>query len=72
SPKVQRSFKNMSRVEASMFTQLCTGHVPLNAYLFCSRASPSPNCPYCNVPELVTHYILVCHCYSEEHQALQC
>ncbi len=71
-PKVQCSFKNMSRVKASMFTQLRIGHVPLNTYLFRSRASPSPNCPYCNVPETVTHYILVCcHHYSEECQALR-
>ncbi|PBK67692.1 hypothetical protein ARMSODRAFT_845923, partial [Armillaria solidipes] len=66
SPKVQRTFKNMSRAEASMFTQLRTGHVPLNAYLFRSRAALSPNCPHCNVPETVTHFLLVCRRYSEE------
>ncbi len=69
-PKSNEHSKNMSRAEASMFTQLRTGHVPLNAYLFRSRAALSPNCPHCNVPETVTHFLLVCRRYSEERQAL--
>ncbi len=53
SPKIQRIFENMSRAEASMFTQLCTGHILFHTYSFCSWAAPSPDCPYCNVPETV-------------------
>ncbi len=71
SPKIQHIFKNMSRAEASMFTQLHTGHIPLNAYLFRSRAAPSPICPHCNVLETVTHFLLVCRRYSDERQALR-
>ncbi|PBK84303.1 hypothetical protein ARMGADRAFT_943711, partial [Armillaria gallica] len=48
-----RIFENMSRAEASMFTQLCTGHIPLHTYSFHLQAAPSPDCPYCNVPEVV-------------------
>ncbi|SJL14062.1 uncharacterized protein ARMOST_17515 [Armillaria ostoyae] len=71
SPKVQRTFKNMSRAEASLYTQLRTGHIPLNAYLFRSRAAPSPNCAYCGVPETVIHFLLVCRRYTDARQALR-
>lgn len=68
--KIQCIFKNMLRSEVSMFTQLCTSHVPLNAYLFHSHATLSPNCSYCNIPKTVTHYLLVCHHYTDTRQAL--
>ncbi|SJL18922.1 uncharacterized protein ARMOST_22524 [Armillaria ostoyae] len=70
SPKVQHAFKHMSWSEASMYTQLRTGHIPLNAYLSQTCSAPSPNCLYCGVPETVTHYLLACWRYVVAQQTL--
>ncbi|KAK7007234.1 hypothetical protein R3P38DRAFT_3212925 [Favolaschia claudopus] len=50
---ISRLYKELSRPQCSVLTQLRTGHIGLNAYLFRFHLAPSPMCPRCAVPESV-------------------
>ncbi|KAF8592098.1 hypothetical protein K439DRAFT_1325598 [Ramaria rubella] len=51
----------LSRSQASLLIQLCTGHVTLNKHLATIGAIESPTCPSCKwQDESVHHYLLQC------------
>ncbi|KAK0460798.1 hypothetical protein IW261DRAFT_1298396, partial [Armillaria novae-zelandiae] len=58
SAKVKKVYGRLSHTEASILTQLRTSHANLNAHLFRIKATASPNCTTCNVPETVSHFLL--------------
>ena len=62
----------MTRKQASLLVQLCTGHIPLNQHLACIGATHSPLCPACRVKEeSVLHYLLTCPAYALPRAALE-
>ena len=62
---------SLPRQTASIITQLHTGHVPLNKYLFCIGKIPSHICPACHqLNGTVLHYILHCPAYHIPRQIL--
>lgn len=71
SGRLQKIYNNLSRPEASILTQLRTSHIGLNAHLFRVKASVTPLCSICEVPETVSHYLLACRRYNNERAALQ-
>lgn len=50
----------LSRPQASLYTQLRSGHIGLNFFLHRIGASDSPNCTTCHVPETVNHFLMQC------------
>jgi hypothetical protein len=61
SKTVARMYTGLSRPGCSILTQLRTGHIGLNAYLFRFHLAPSPLCPHCAAaPESVPHFLLIC------------
>ncbi|KAJ7153127.1 hypothetical protein C8R43DRAFT_821296, partial [Mycena crocata] len=52
--------EGLSRTQCSILTQLCTGHVGLNAYLARFGAVDSNLRSTCREPETVNHYIFTC------------
>ncbi|KAK7002023.1 hypothetical protein R3P38DRAFT_3215776 [Favolaschia claudopus] len=65
-----RMYKNLSRPQCSIITQLRTGHIGLNAYLFRFHLAPSPFCPHCNALESVPHLLLSCPAYRAQRLRL--
>ena len=64
SPDYVVYISSLPRKLASLITQLHTGHIPLNKYLFCISKSPTPICPACQQSnKTVQHYILHCPAY---------
>ena len=73
SRKYLKLVKGLDRRQASLLTQLRTGHIGLNKHLFRIRKVESPVCPHCqglNV-ESVKHILLDCPFYRRERHALQ-
>jgi hypothetical protein len=68
---VLRIYKDLSRQEASILTQLRTGHIGLNAFRYRIGQVDSPNCTHCNVPETVTHYLLTCRRFIDQRHTLK-
>ncbi|CDO75194.1 hypothetical protein BN946_scf184794.g1, partial [Trametes cinnabarina] len=64
-------FKDLPRRQASIITQLRSGHVGLHAFLHRIKAVSSPMCPTCQCPETVQHYLLTCRCFLAERGALR-
>ncbi|KAK0430611.1 hypothetical protein EV421DRAFT_1721342 [Armillaria borealis] len=64
---LQKVYASLSRPEISIFTQLCTSHVGLNAHLFYTKTIESPNCSVCGVSETITHYLIACTKYNTQH-----
>ncbi|KAE9391865.1 hypothetical protein BT96DRAFT_754846, partial [Gymnopus androsaceus JB14] len=56
-------YADLSHPEASILTQLQTGHTGLNHHLHQIGAADSPNCAHCNVPETMEHFLLTCQHY---------
>ncbi|KAL1684916.1 hypothetical protein GGG16DRAFT_41098, partial [Schizophyllum commune] len=56
-PAVFRLYAGLSRPDASLLTQLRTGHIGLNANLNRIGLSPTPRCPHCGMRETITHYV---------------
>ncbi|KAF8264458.1 hypothetical protein EI94DRAFT_1593125, partial [Lactarius quietus] len=51
----------------SWLFQLCTGHFPLNVYLFRFKRTENAHCPACGHPnETPQHFILNCPAYAHE------
>jgi hypothetical protein len=53
-------YTGLSRPQCSVLTQLRTGHIGLNAFLYRFHLGPSPDCSLCLVPETVSHFLLSC------------
>ena len=72
SSSFQKISAKLTRQQASVLIQLCTGHVPLQAYLHHFKLSDTPECPTCsNEPKTVTHYLAHCHTYNQQRRQLQ-
>jgi hypothetical protein len=59
---------DLPRRQASIITQLRTGHAPLNVYLYRITARDSPDCPHPSCAgrwETVFHYLIECPAYSK-------
>ena len=65
--------KGLDRRQASLLTQLRTGHIGLNRHLFRIRKVESPVCPHCRglTVETVRHVLLDCLFYVRERHILQ-
>ncbi|KAK7021268.1 hypothetical protein R3P38DRAFT_2472649, partial [Favolaschia claudopus] len=64
--RILKLYKDRSRAEASIITQLRTGHIGLHAPLYCINIVNCPMCLKCGVPKTVSHYLLVCRRYVAE------
>ena len=68
----------LTREQSSILTQLRTGHVPLNAYLFKIGKSNERHCKACRghhnedrPAETVNHYIFECTAYVNQRRDLE-
>jgi len=59
--------------QAGLYTQLRTGHAPLNNHLFRFKRSDTPNCLQCgnSTPETVHHLLFACPRYACERFILE-
>ncbi|KAI0640346.1 hypothetical protein C8Q79DRAFT_884480, partial [Trametes meyenii] len=55
--KAHPLYCGLVRAPGSILTQLCCGHVRLNAYLARIGAVDSPLCLRCLIPETLAHYL---------------
>ena len=61
----------LTRAQASILTQLCTGHIPLSYFLHKINKVDSPTCPMCwTANETVHHYLLDCLGFVHEQHSL--
>ena len=62
----------LRRNQASLLTQLRTGHIPLNAILHWIKKSGTAECPHCKngICETIHHYLLTCPSYVRARQTL--
>jgi hypothetical protein len=63
---VSRMYNDLTRPQCSVLTQLRTGHIGLNDFLFRFHLAPSPACALCNTPESVPHFLLLCPAYRRQ------
>ncbi|KIJ25198.1 hypothetical protein M422DRAFT_108546, partial [Sphaerobolus stellatus SS14] len=63
---VLKFYKDLPRRSCSIITQLRTGFIGLNSYLYKVKAVDSPKCPHCQVTESVTHFLLHCRRYIQQ------
>jgi len=63
----------LPKCQAGLYTQLRTGHAPLNKHLFCSKRSNTPNCLQCRdiTPKTVHHLLFTCPRYDRERCSSQ-
>jgi ribonuclease HI len=72
SSKYRRLIAGLPRRQASLLTQLRTGHVPLNKHLFNIHRVDSPTCPSCHGhPETVHHFLIACAAHHRERRTLE-
>jgi len=73
SNKFLKLTKDLNRSQASIITQLRTGHIGLNQHLFRIKKVESPSCPHCRgiTVETVKHFLLDCPFYRRERHELQ-
>ena len=64
--------EQLRRNQASLLTQLRTGHAPLNDTLFRIKRATSSDCNYCGkgVRESIFHYLLICPHYKTARSIL--
>ncbi|KDQ22207.1 hypothetical protein PLEOSDRAFT_1024267, partial [Pleurotus ostreatus PC15] len=68
----KKAVASMTRRQASIITQLLTGHAPLNKHLHKIGAVPSPMCSACSLyEETVTHYLAKCTAHRVAREALR-
>ena len=61
------AMSHLSRAQASILMQLCTGHIPLNYFLHKINKVESPTCPLCRTAnETIHHYLLDCPGFAYE------
>ena len=71
SPDYVHLISSFPRKTPSIITQLHTGHIPINKYLFHIGKAPMPICPICHQSnETVLHYLLHCPAYHIPRQSL--
>ena len=65
--------KNLSKKHTALYTQLRTGHIPLNRHLHQFKRSETPLCLQCpnNCVETVHHFLFDCPKYARERHALR-
>ncbi|KNZ75217.1 hypothetical protein J132_03938 [Termitomyces sp. J132] len=67
-PKLRNIIKMLNKLlqcHASILTQLCTEHCPLNQYLHHFNRKDLPECTACHrAPETVEHYLLECQAHT--------
>ena len=68
---ILKLYNNLPRRQASVISQLRSGHVSLNQFLSRINAVSSPMCPRCSVPEMVEHFLLSCRRYCGQCDALR-
>ena len=68
---ILKLYNNLPRRQASVISQLRSGHVSLNQFLSRINAVSSPMCPSCGVPEPVEHFLLSCRRYCGQRDALR-
>ena len=58
----------LQKRQAGLYTQLRTGHAPLNKHLHHFKRSDTPNCLQCGdtTPETVHHFLFTCPRYDRE------
>ena len=63
----------LRRNQASLLTQLRTGHIPLNAILHRIKRSDTPDCPHCKngIRETIHHFLLTCPHYADARRSLR-
>jgi len=73
SKKYLTLLQGLDRRQASLLTQLRTGHTSLNQHLFRIRKVESPVCPHCRgiTVETVRHLLIDCPFYKRERHTLQ-
>ncbi|KAM5544129.1 hypothetical protein V8D89_002178 [Ganoderma adspersum] len=59
-PAVLKLYRGLSRQQCSIISQLCSGHIGLNAFLARIHAIDSPLCLTCSIPETVSHFLFTC------------
>lgn len=69
--KMLKIFEAKTRRETSILTQLRTGHVALNSFLYRINAKDSPLCETCQVPETTKHYLLECERFIDQRHILR-
>ncbi|CDO68734.1 hypothetical protein BN946_scf184652.g61 [Trametes cinnabarina] len=69
--QVLKLFKDLPRRQASILTQLRSGHVGLNAFLHRIKAVSSPLCSTCQSAETVQHYLLTCRRWLAQRDTLR-
>jgi hypothetical protein len=66
------SNKKIPRSTASKIYQLCSGHIPLHAYLHRFKRKNSAQCPACGArKETPQHFLLECPAYAHERWKLK-
>lgn len=62
----------LCKMNTAIYTQLHTGHAPLNKHLHQIKKSATPNCLQCEgeQAETVHHYLFDCTRYNREHHIL--
>jgi len=66
-------YKNLSKADASILTQLRTGKIGLGAFLYQIGAREKPDCTFCNLgcPEEAYHLICQCDGLLEAREGLK-
>ena len=71
SKKYRNLANTLMRAQASLLTQLRSGHIPLNSHLHRIRKTTSPLCPNCNrSDETVHHYLFECRAHEHARAEL--
>lgn len=69
---LQRRLGELPKKHNAVVTQLTTGHIGLNQYLYWFKCTDSPLCPRCHdEPETVAHFILRCPVYKVARERLR-
>ena len=61
----------VSRTLQCAIARLRIGHVGVASHMFRFNRADSPLCAHCNVPETVSHFLLVCSHYDEARRVLR-
>jgi ribonuclease HI len=66
------SGSKLTRKASSILTQICTGHLPLNGYLYRFKRVDNPRCPACGAAlETVHHFLFTCRSYAHARWPLE-
>ena len=71
SNKFRKATSKLPKANASIWTQMRTGHVAMRAYLYKFKLAESPTCQQCGSgEETVTHYFRHCKKYKTQRREL--